>query len=107
MEHVPPFNAELTRFIRHYLCSLYTSSDVSTAARNPVLLVTYYRRPHLLSGTHGSFLQSVGRLELALPPVEGAEVLQGGGHRGAGKQGGGISHLINHAGEGGRNGGYI
>lgn len=39
--------------------------------------------PHLLSGPHGGFLQGVGRLELPLPPVEGAQVLQGGGHRGA------------------------
>jgi len=39
--------------------------------------------PHLLPGAHGGLLQSFGRLELALPLVEGAEVLKGGGHRGA------------------------
>lgn len=38
---------------------------------------------YLLSGPHGGFLQSVGGLKLALAPVEGAQVLQGGGHRGA------------------------
>ncbi|TNN66969.1 hypothetical protein EYF80_022742 [Liparis tanakae] len=41
------------------------------------------RGPHLLPGAHGGLLQSFGRLELALPLVEGAKVLQGGGHRGA------------------------
>lgn len=43
------------------------------------------QRPHLLSGPQRSFLQSVGCLKLALSPVEGAQVLQGGGNRGAAK----------------------
>lgn len=39
--------------------------------------------PHLLSGAHGRLLQGLGGLKLALPSVEGAEVLQGRCHCGA------------------------
>lgn len=44
------------------------------------------QKSHLLSGAHGCLLQGLGSLKLSLPSVEGAEVLQGRRHCGAGEK---------------------
>lgn len=61
-------------------CSLNRHAEAEPA------LVHLDQAPHLLSGAHGGLLQGLGGLVLALPSVEGAEVLQGRRHCGAARR---------------------